>query len=220
MRAEPKILCLIEPVSSDHRNTTTNIAVAAKRTPPIGLDYRRKGATMMTRIAQSKDEWSSSEREGLRPLCLPCPLHLVDQLEAVRADRLDFGRFLLRVAKALERDHAMPSARLMISIDNVAMAATIRTRLASVAALMISGSLRRLADERRPELLIMLKERGGEVQLSLIDNSGRCLCDQEAAMIRRMIMPLGGVHDCEQSGSLVESSFSFLRLGVGGCRAS
>jgi len=171
-------------------------------------------------IVQSEEQGTWPQSDEPTPLYLPCPEHLMEQLEAVRTDRVDLGRFLLQVAKSLERDHAMPSARLMISVDNFAIAETIRTRLAAAAALMISGSLRRLTSERLPELLIMLKESGGEVQLSLIDNSGRSVCEQEAAMIRRMIMPLGGVHDCEQSGALVESSFSFLRRGTGNCGAS
>lgn len=162
----------------------------------------------------------AGQSNGAAPLYLPCPATLVEQLEAVRTERLDFGRFLLRVAKALERHHAMPSARLMISVDKLIMAATTRTRLAAAAALMISGSLRRLGAVQLPNLLIILHETCGEVELSMIDNSGRAVCDQESAMIRRLIMPLGGVHGCEQSGSLVVSSFSFLGAGASAGRWS
>jgi len=141
---------------------------------------------------------------------LSCPIEILGSIGPQREARMSLARLLLEVAQRIQRAEGDSSARLLFAVDICDLDRPTRSVVAVAATTLIAGAIRRLRGVNSPELLVVLKNHCGEIRVSAIDNSARPPGERECASIRQIIAPLGGLHDRERQGSLVESSFCFL----------
>lgn len=150
------------------------------------------------------------------PPGFPSPFDILESIDQTHDADMAFDELLLVAARRIQDVEGDVSARLLFATGSIDFDAPTREALALAATTMIAGAIRRLHGVRLPELHIFMKNHGGEIRFSAIDNSACLPSETECALVRRRVVPLGGLHACERQGSLVESAFCFLDCRLNG----